>query len=62
MTKRFPIPEHLQEELGRWNNGGGISIEGWIGCVGNFDLALGYCSVFWPRFEVFGDYLLTSGS
>ncbi|UWX03894.1 hypothetical protein H1235_15705 [Pseudoxanthomonas sp. NC8] len=25
------IPESMKEELGRWNNGAGIDLDGWIG-------------------------------
>jgi len=57
----FKIPKHLARELACWNNGSGISLQEWVGCVGNFDLAVGYSTVFWPTFEVVGDYLLTDG-
>ena len=55
------IPNSMQAELGRWNNGSGIDLQSWIGCVGNVDLAVGYTTVFWPAFEVVGDYLLVEG-
>ena len=55
------IPESMQAELGRWNNGSGIDLQSWISCVGNVDLAVGYTTVFWPTFEVIGDYLLVEG-
>lgn len=33
-------------ELPRWNNGDGIDAESWIGCVGNYELAIGYSLIF----------------
>ncbi len=44
----------LIAELPLWNNGAGISPEGWIGCMGNYELAIGYSLVFSPRFERVG--------
>ena len=55
------IPKSMQTELNRWNDGRGISIEEWIGSVGNVDLALGYSTIFWPKFELVGQYILTEG-
>ena len=40
----------LIPELTAWNNGSGISIEAWTGCVGNIELAIGYSQLFWPDF------------
>ena len=40
----------LIAELPAWNNGAGISVESWIGCAGNFELAVGYSRLFWPDF------------
>ena len=55
------IPKAMHSELSRWNHGRGISLEDWIGCVGNVDLAVGYSTVFWPKFEIVGKYVLTEG-
>ena len=52
------IPESMLGELNAWNNGKGIDLEGWVACVGNFKLAVGYLSVFWPEFVIFEDYVL----
>lgn len=41
-------------ELPKWNNGAGIEPEAWISCMGNYELAIGYSRVFWPRFERIG--------
>lgn len=35
-----------------------ISIADWVGEVGNFELAIGYSRVFWPRFVEFRGYVL----
>ncbi len=44
-------------ELSKWNAGTGIPLNQWIGCMGNFRLAVGYSTVFWPCFEKFEDYI-----
>jgi hypothetical protein len=51
-------PESMKAELDAWNNGNGIDLESWIGCEGNFKLAVGYLSVFWAEFVEFEDYIL----
>lgn len=55
------IPDSMKTELGQWNNGRGIDLEDWIGCMGNFALATGYISLFWPRFVEFEGYILREG-
>jgi hypothetical protein len=40
----------LVPELNDWNVGKGIGLADWITCVGNFEHALGYSALFWPRF------------
>lgn len=50
--------QQLIPELPEWNDGKGIDPEGWIGCMGNYELAVGYSLVFWPRFVVIEDYVL----
>lgn len=40
----------LIPELKDWNNGNGIDVESWIGCMGNFRKAIGYSAIFWPTF------------
>jgi len=52
------IPESMKAELASWNGGDGTSLESWRSCMGNFSLAVGYCSVFWPEFIEFEGYLL----
>jgi len=52
-------PQAVAEvELAAWNNGHGIDLETWIGCEGNFSLAVGYACVFWPAFTLFEGYIL----
>jgi hypothetical protein len=51
----------MKAELGRWNNGAGIDLESWTGCSGNYALAVGYLTVFWPRFTRFEGYILREG-
>jgi hypothetical protein len=51
----------MKEELGRWNNGAGIDLESWASCTGNFALAVGYLTVFWPEFIEHEGYILRNG-
>jgi hypothetical protein len=51
----------LIPELPDWNNGKGIDVESWIDCTGNFQLAVGYSTLFWPRFVEFEDCVLREG-
>jgi hypothetical protein len=51
----------LIPEMREWNNGDGIDVEAWIGCSGNFRLAVGYSVIFWPRFVEFEGYVLRQG-
>jgi hypothetical protein len=51
----------LIPELPAWNNGAGIAPDAWIGCMGSYQLAVGYSLVFWPRFVRHGDYVLRDG-
>ena len=54
-------PESMKADLAAWNNGQGIDLESWIGCVGNFSLAVGYLTVFCPEFVEFDGYILRKG-
>jgi hypothetical protein len=40
----------LIPELKDWNDGKGIDVKSWIGCVGDFQKAIGYSTIFWPKF------------
>lgn len=51
------IPESMKEELQAWNNGKGIDLESWIGCTGSFSQAVGYASLYCPKFVEFEDYI-----
>ena len=58
-----PPPDYsaLIPELPTWNDGAGIDAESWIGCIGNFELAIGYSLIFWPGFVRFEGYVLRDG-
>ena len=55
------VPESMQTELADWNSGSGINLESWVGCEGNFKLAVGYAAIFWPSFVEFEGYILRAG-
>ncbi len=55
------IPESMQAELARWNNGSGMSLKTWAECEGDFKLAAGYAALLWPNFETAGKYILVEG-
>jgi len=48
----------LIPELSDWNNGKGIDIASWIGCVGDFQKAIGYSVMFWPQLEEVEGYII----
>lgn len=52
------IPQSMKDELGAWNNGSGIDLEGWVSFSGNYSLAVGYITLFWPDFVEFEGYIL----
>ncbi len=47
----------MKEELQAWNNGKGIDLESWVGCSGNFSLAVGYASLYCPKFVEYNGYI-----
>ncbi len=47
----MPDYNELIPEMKEWNNGKGIDIEAWIGCVGDFQKAVGYSTILWPKFK-----------
>jgi hypothetical protein len=51
----------MAAELGRWNAGAGIDLDGWRSGMGNFSLACAYADLFCPQFEIFEDYILPKG-
>ncbi|WP_242110704.1 hypothetical protein [Luteimonas aquatica] len=51
----------MRAELARWNNGAGIDLEGWTNGMGNYGLAIGYLTVFWPEFVEYDGYILREG-
>ena len=52
----------LIPELPEWNDGRGVDPLTWIECVGNYELAVGYSLLFWPRFAVIDDYVLRAAT
>jgi hypothetical protein len=40
----------LIPELPTWNNGQGIDVDSWLGCKGDFQLAIAFSRLFWPEF------------
>jgi len=40
----------LIPELQRWNDGRGIDLEGYLSCMGNYELAIAFGHFFWPTF------------
>lgn len=52
------VPESMRSDLAAWNDGKGIDLETWVGCMGSFSLAVGYASIFWPEFVEFEGYVL----
>lgn len=51
----------LIPELKDWNDGRGIDVQSWIGCVGDFQKAIGYSTIFWPRFVEIEGCVLRGG-
>lgn len=45
----------LIPELKHWNNGKGIEPDDWIGCIGEIEHAIGFSTIFWPKFVLFND-------
>jgi len=52
----------LIPELKDWNNGAGIDVESWIGCVGDFQKAIGYSTIFWPQFAEVDGFVVYRGT
>ncbi len=55
MASEIERRELLLPQLRDWNNGQGIDPLSWVGCSGNFDLAIGYTALFWPDFAEHDD-------
>ncbi len=43
-------PEDLIPELQDWNNGFGIDLDGYLSCLGNYEIAIAFSTFFWPTF------------
>jgi hypothetical protein len=61
MHEMIQPPASMIQELSAWNNGKGIDLESWVDCMGDFKLAVGYSTIFWPKFVLFEDYILQEG-
>src|SRR5882724_9427403 len=48
----------LIPELPLWNDGKGIEIDSWLGCRGDFQLAIAFSRLFWPKFVEHDDCVL----
>jgi hypothetical protein len=55
-------PQDMEKELGDWNNGAGIDLAGWLNAEGNYRLAVGYTTVFWPKFKLLNGYIVPEGT
>lgn len=52
------IPHDMVAELAAWNSDRGISLDTWVACAGNMKLAVGYSTIFWPKFKLLSDYIV----
>jgi len=48
----------LVPELPDWNDGRGIDIHSWLSCIGRYDHAVAYTTLFWPAFTLHDDCVL----
>jgi hypothetical protein len=51
----------LIPETRAWNDGRGIDLGDWIGCVGSFEHAIAYGELFWPDFAEHDGCVLFAG-
>jgi hypothetical protein len=51
----------LIPETQEWNDGRGIDLDDWIGCVGNYEHAIAYGELFWPDFAEHDGCVFFSG-
>jgi len=56
-----PAFEKLIPDLQNWNGGKGTDIGSWIRFAGDFQKAIGYSTIFWPRFVEYEGYILREG-
>ena len=52
--------DELVPEMQAWNEGNGIDIDSWIGCIGSYTHAIGYSRIFWPQFVEYDGCILIS--
>ena len=48
----------LVPQIREWNGGEGINIKDWISCIGSYEHAIGYSTLFWPKFVLHDGCLL----
>ena len=51
-------PPSMRNELGAWDGGTEVDLATWITGAGSLRLAVGYSTVFWPRFRTVDKYIL----
>jgi hypothetical protein len=51
----------LVPETQAWNDGRGIDLLSWIGCVGSIEHAIAYGELFWPEFVEFDGCIFFAG-
>jgi len=44
-------PNKLIPELQLWNNGEGIDLDGWLSCMGTYELGIAFVHFLWPQFQ-----------
>jgi hypothetical protein len=61
MMPSKPDFNSLIPELKQWNNGDGISIDAWLQCIGSYEHAVAYGTLFWPEFTIHEDCVFFAG-
>jgi hypothetical protein len=61
MTPSKPNFNSLAPELKQWNNRDGISVDAWLQCIGNYEHAVAYGTLFWPEFTLYKDCVFFAG-
>jgi hypothetical protein len=50
MPAKHPDFDKLIPEMKDWNNGNGIDIDSWVGCMANHKFLVGCARILWPNF------------
>ena len=56
------VPISMRGELAKVKGIGDVDLEIWVGCAGNFSLAVGYAALLWPEFELVNNHLVRAGT